>query len=529
MATYKVTGPDGKQYRITAPDGATQEQVMEFVQRQTEAQQEQDLTLGQEAFRGAEMASRGFTDSALETAAALPEATALGMRKLGLPAPEAGTYERGLKDAYMELASALSRPFQDEIAELGPLEPRNALERGLYGAGRGAADAASILLPAAGAAKVSKAGTLTNNVARALGSQPLLQVASGVAGGAVGEATDNPYLGTAAALAVPAAAGTAQGLRGALDNYLSSRDLVRNAPTTEALRQAGGAAANRARASGVVVKPESFQGFLKDVSDDLGDQIDDALHPKVSAALKNLGKRAEGESSIQQLMNARTMVSDVAGSLEPSERRLAGIVRDRLDDYIANLGTDDLAGGAAEGVGENLREMRQIWTRLRKTEVIEDAIAKARNQASGFENGLRTQFRSLLNNKKKIQPFSKEEREALQKVVQGTPTRNAMRLLGKFGFDFKQNTNALGAALGAGAGYAVDPLGSLVVPAVGSAARAGAERSTVRAADLAKALTASGGGPKASPAASQNLLTGPLLGILAARGKEPAVDTLLGR
>lgn len=32
MPTYVVTGPDGRKYRVTAPDGATKEQVLAYVQ-----------------------------------------------------------------------------------------------------------------------------------------------------------------------------------------------------------------------------------------------------------------------------------------------------------------------------------------------------------------------------------------------------------------------------------------------------------------------------------------------------------------
>src|SRR5262245_24640231 len=34
MATYEVTGPDEKRYRVTAPDSATQAEVLERVKRQ---------------------------------------------------------------------------------------------------------------------------------------------------------------------------------------------------------------------------------------------------------------------------------------------------------------------------------------------------------------------------------------------------------------------------------------------------------------------------------------------------------------
>src|SRR5690348_2045669 len=34
MATYEVTGPDGSRYQVTAPDDATNDQIMSFVHTQ---------------------------------------------------------------------------------------------------------------------------------------------------------------------------------------------------------------------------------------------------------------------------------------------------------------------------------------------------------------------------------------------------------------------------------------------------------------------------------------------------------------
>lgn len=33
MPNYKVTGPDGRVYRVTAPEGATQDDVLAYVQQ----------------------------------------------------------------------------------------------------------------------------------------------------------------------------------------------------------------------------------------------------------------------------------------------------------------------------------------------------------------------------------------------------------------------------------------------------------------------------------------------------------------
>ena len=132
------------------------------------------------------------------------------MRAVGVPgAPEKGFYTDTLKRG-LQAASDFTRPVSEAIAP-GVMEGPNSTADDLaYGAGRGAADAASIMLPAAAVGNAAKAGGLTQRVSTALASQPVLQTAAGMAGGAVGQATDNPFLALAAAMAVPAGVAAAQ-------------------------------------------------------------------------------------------------------------------------------------------------------------------------------------------------------------------------------------------------------------------------------------------------------------------------------
>ena len=90
--------------------------------------------------------------------------------------------------------------------------PENTTEKLAYGAGQGLGNAASIMLPAGLVAKGAQSGSMTQGIASKLAAQPGMQLASGALGGAVGEATDNPWLGAAASLAVPLGASVARGV-----------------------------------------------------------------------------------------------------------------------------------------------------------------------------------------------------------------------------------------------------------------------------------------------------------------------------
>lgn len=89
----------------------------------------------------------------------------------------------------------------------------------------------------------------------------------------------------------------------------------------------------------------------------------------------------------------------------------------------------------------------------------------------------------------------------MQQVVRGTPSTNALRWLGSLGIPLDQGRNFLGSAVGGGAGAALGSaiagppgaaVGGVVLPAIGTAAKAGASRATQAQARLAEALVKAG-------------------------------------
>lgn len=166
-----------------------------------------ERSTGTRALRAAEFGARGFMDSAAETLGAVPDLLNRGLRYAGVPVPgEDGGITQGIKSGLDAAGRFISSPINAlfDGADLGPNKPETTGEKFAHGAGRGAADAASMMLPAAAVARGARAGSATQGVAQALAAQPGTQLAAGAVGGAVGEATDRPMLGMAAALATPA-------------------------------------------------------------------------------------------------------------------------------------------------------------------------------------------------------------------------------------------------------------------------------------------------------------------------------------
>lgn len=272
-----------------------------------------------------------------------------------------------------------------------------------------------------------------------------------------------------------------------------TRQQVKSAPTVQELRQAGGAALSAGQKADVKIGNDAFSRFSDDLSQNLRQEGYHPLtHPKTSGAIQNINDLSEKPLEMIDIVALRKNIGDLAGSPDKSEARLGMILKNKLDDFVEGLTDNDLIdGGDIQEAAGRLKEGRKIWQRMAKAETIENAINKAKDTASGFENGLRIEFRKLKNRKGGLRGFDKDEIAAIDEVIQGTPTRNAMRFLGKFGFDLNKNTNALGAAMGGGIGYgAGGPLGAVALPAAGSAARYGSEKGTEMAANIAQALAA---------------------------------------
>ncbi|HAM74992.1 MAG TPA: hypothetical protein DCQ09_04955 [Alcanivorax sp.] len=227
------------------------------------------------------------------------------------------------------------------------------------------------------------------------------------------------------------------------------------------------------------------------------------IHPKVSGALKGFMDTAKKSPTLTEMQTLRKIAQSAAQSNEPAEARLGSMLVDEVDNFIENV-----PAGAVKGVNDGaevagrLKAARSLWGRAKKSEMLSQAVDKAQNQASGFENGLRVQFRSLLNNPRKMRGFTSEEKDAIRKVVQGGKPENVLRAMGKLGFSTDQSSSMLLATLGIGGGGLVGGTpGAMAVPALGTLARQQAERVTRQNAGLADALTRAGKDGKAIAAA----------------------------
>lgn len=276
------------------------------------------------------------------------------------------------------------------------------------------------------------------------------------------------------------------------------------APTKEALKSAATAAYKRADEIGATIQPEVFERFKQSTLSDLKkDGLNDKLHPDATAALEEITK-TEGPVTIQQLDTLRKIARDAEGSIKPPDKRMAGEIIDRIDDFADSLTAKELSSGSTEAAAA-LKDARSYWSRAKKADELDELIRRAELSApnfsaSGMENAVRTEFRALAKNQRRMRLFNGEERAAIEKVVKGGPMDNVLRMIGK-----AAPTGVVSAALGSGIGFALGgPAGAAAVPAIGAGSRFLASRGTMANAAKANELVRRGPMPATIEAAQRS-------------------------
>ena len=262
------------------------------------------------------------------------------------------------------------------------------------------------------------------------------------------------------------------------------------APSSDELATAARGAYQRAKDAGAVAAPEGYARMASGLRASLREQgFNPKLHPKAAAVVEEIEKTSSGAPvALDEIEILRRQALAAERSIEADERRVAGLVIDRLDDYADALasGAEPVMGGNAPAAVAARKEARDLYSRNRKSMEMQELIERAQIRASQFsgsgeENALRTEFRQLAMNPKRLRRFNREEQQAIKEVAFGTPTSNALRQLGKLA-----PTGGLSQWLSIGATM-LNPLAA-AVPAAGAAGRLGATLMTRNAARRAEEL-----------------------------------------
>lgn len=235
MAKYRVTSPDGETFEITAPEGATEDQVMQFAQSQWSSQkQAPEPGFGEKVNAGLNAIPRQAGLAARYGVEGLADVAGIAAN------PLAATFNAALGTNFPRTRDAVA-PILDRI---GLPKPETATERVV-------GDASRILASGGGMVKGAQtAGQVAPAVAQ-LAARPGLQAASavgsGLAGGYTRETGGDPTSqfimsvlgGVAAPGAVAGANAGANRVRGLVDSLRDVKPPQVNIQITNAIEQAG--------------------------------------------------------------------------------------------------------------------------------------------------------------------------------------------------------------------------------------------------------------------------------------------------
>lgn len=280
------------------------------------------------------------------------------------------------------------------------------------------------------------------------------------------------------------------GTVGAVAGKVAGRVAEGAIPSNDDLRTAAGRAYKAAEDAGVVFTPQGVQRLSGEVQGMLADfGYHPNLQPRIAVVLNELERTGQGNTTLKGVEQLRKIANSAKMSNDASEQKIGREIIDKIDDFVTGARPGEvLMGDAAKGA-ESLVSARQHWSALRKSEMLDEAIGKAELRAAStgsggnLDNATRQNVRAILDSPKKRAGFTETEIEALTDIVKGTPTQNALRLIGRFapqagGLMTGGNLVAAGATSGA----------SLPFTAAATGAKIAADKMTARSADYASSV-----------------------------------------
>jgi hypothetical protein len=415
-----------------------------------------------------------------------------------------------LVDPFARLAGMTtpSEALQRTLTRVGFPEPQQGLEQYVQ-AGTEALTGAGGQINLARQAAQQLASPVSREVSQQLAQAPATQLAAAPVATSAAmktfEETGSPVAATAAGVV----AGGATGLR---------PRRIEPIPTTEELGQQAARAYQRASEAGVVVKPESLQGFSERVAKKIAQEgYRPRLQPQIAAVLDEIATEGATPSTLDQLDGLRQVMKVPAGDFSnKSQQRLANMMVREFDAFVENLGGKDLLAGDADRAVSALKEARQVYARNRKADFLEEVVNKAdlsstQYSQSGMENALRVQFRALAKNKTKMAQFSKEEQAQIRKIVKGDTLQNTLRFVGKFA-----PTGVVSAIPTAGAAFA-SPYLAAAIPAITYPARQAAESMSMANIDALMNMVRMGRQPEVTQTRTGLVPTTAMRGLLSSQ------------
>lgn len=264
------------------------------------------------------------------------------------------------------------------------------------------------------------------------------------------------------------------------------------APDIEELRSAKNAAYAESEQAGAMFNPVALQKFSTDAKTV---KFNPKNNPKIANLIEDIDETVKSPQSLRQIDELRQRIKDVEATLEPSDRYLAGQLREKLDDFVDDSLQDpsNFIAGRPDVAIPALQNARKLNSQMRKAETLERLLSIADVRASGYtasgiENAIRAQVREFVKDPKakKLRGFTKSEIESLRDVAEGGSITNLMRWAGRFAPTGPVSVLPSGIAGG------IDPVTGIMIAGGGVTGRIGATGGTKYAVQQAGQLIRGG-------------------------------------
>jgi len=164
------------------------------------------------------------------------------------------------------------------------------------------------------------------------------------------------------------------------------------------------------------------------------------FQPSKSALFGGSGKTPVPKTSvtIDDIQAVRQQLRDVAGNFNnPVDQKWAVEALGKIDDWLSKLSPQDLLAGDIKKAMPRLEDARGDWWAAKSLEALSDKLYAADLRAGSAHSGtnlgniVRQNVRSILLNKKLASRYTDEERQMLERIVEGTAPENMMRWISK--------------------------------------------------------------------------------------------------
>ena len=357
-------------------------------------------------------------------------------------------------------------------------KPKTQAEELLAAAAEGGAGA----LTGGGAANVlakRAAPGLMRNALTVMGERPLVQAGAGAGAAAAPVRAEQMGVDDPRALLATSLVGGLAGARGAgaLQRGVESAaagaqrgamSLVGKPPTTEALAERAAQSFERATSLGVEYDPTAYQKFSSGLEASLkgyDPRFSKFADVKVAVdALKDLDSQP---LTIESLHNARQMLGVLRGDKEKDVRRLAGILTDKLDEFVTN--DKNAIGANAREAADALMSGIKDYRMMSKSAEIERLVERA-DLVGGSAENIESQFRILARNPARLRKFTPDEQTMIKRIAKGEEGSSLVNMVAKL--SPTRSPTVLGAEMLLG-GYGVSSNDPYAGPAAVTAAGLG--------------------------------------------------------